>query len=218
MPRSTRRLVVAVVVLSSPAPVLLPASAASARPVATCAARVAAAAKKTDAGGRFERVARSSSIEVYAPDGPGFGAYHYVCRRSTGTLHRFARNSGGAAASDVVTTSFAARGNVFAYRTSVRGDTSSERFVARDGRTGRVLRDTGAVRSTEQGDPRSDQLVLLPGAAIAWATKDAGVHVTDAHGDHVVGAPTGRQPTRLRATATTLRWTEGGRRLHARLP
>jgi hypothetical protein len=214
-----RRTIVAIIVLSSPAGALVAGSTASASPRSSCAARVASAARATDAGGRFVRVARSGSIEVFSPKGAGFGAFHYVCRSRTGALHRFARNSGGAADRDVVTSSIVARGSEVAYRTSVRGDGhGSERFVVRSGLTGEVLTDTGALRSTETGPPRTDQLVLLPHATIAWATRDAGVHVTDGDADHVLAAPDGATPTRLRATATTLSWTENGRRVSARLP
>ena len=214
-----RRLIVAVIVLSSSTGALVTGTAGAASRRSSCAARVASVARTTDAGGRYARVARSGVVEVFSPTGSGFGAFHYVCRSRTGTVHRFARNSGGASDHDVVTSSIAVRGPDVAYRTSVRDDGhGSERFVVRSGLTGRVLRDTGAVPSTETGAPRTDQLVLLRHAAIAWATRDAGVHVTDRDGDHILEPPDGTQPTRLRATATTLSWVRGGRRESARLP
>lgn len=196
-----------------------PVAPAQATSSVDCAARVRAAAAKTDAGGTFVRVGRSSAVEVYAPKGAGFGAYHYVCRRKDGVLHPFARNTSGASSGpDLVTGSFRTRGSDVAYRTTAFDTTVTDRFVVIDGRTGKVLRDTGRIQSQEKGGTRDDQLVLLSGARIGWGTRALGVHVLDADGDHVLAPASDGEPTRLHATAKTLAWTAGGTSRHAPLP
>ncbi|WP_026912140.1 hypothetical protein [Patulibacter minatonensis] len=217
-PSHRRRLLLAALAVGSPAAAVVPASTGAAATTTSCASRVAAAAKRTDAGGTFNRVARSSSVQVFAPKGAGFGAYHYACWARTGALHRFARNSTGTASTDVLTVSIVVRGDALAYRTASRGDRSRDRFVVRDGRTGKVLRDTGEVTTSEKGGPRSDQLVLLPGAVIAWSAAGSGVHVTDADGDHVLAPAADGRATKLSTTTRTVSWTSGGERHHAPLP
>jgi hypothetical protein len=196
-----------------------PAAPAQARSTVDCAARVEAAVARTDAGGTFVRVGRSSTLDVFSPKGQGLGAFHYACRRRDGVLHTFARNSSGAADVDVLTGSIRVRGSAVAYRTSTfDGDASTDRFVVIDGRTGKVLRDTGKIASKATRAPREDQLVLLSGARIGWGTKAAGVHVLDADGDHQLAPASEGEPTRLGATATSLTWTVAGTRRHAPLP
>ncbi|MDO9408360.1 hypothetical protein [Patulibacter sp.] len=179
-----------------------------------------AAAARTDAGGTFVRVGRSSTVEVFAATKSGTGAYHYACRRRDGVLHRFARDSTGATSGpDRLTVSFRVRGSDVAYRTTEIGDAAStDEFVVIDGRTGEVLRDTGRLGSREHRAPREDQLQLLSHARIAWATRALGVHVLDHDGDHLLAPASAGEAYKLRATATRLSWTAGGERRHARLP
>lgn len=185
---------------------------------ARCAAKVAAAQRRTDTTGRYRVIARTSRLRVYGPpEKSRFGAYDYVCYLNTGALHRFGRSSSGTADSDRFVADVEARVGVIAYRFVSRGDKDTDRFVSLDARTGKTLADSGTVPDASGDQAHDDQLALLPKGVIAWANT-TGVRYTDAKDDHVLADGKAGEPRKLSGKGSTVAWTQGGKRLSAKIP